>query len=185
MTIFMSFLRTFNFQNDSELYGRTLRVNAAKPLRLKESSTRPVWADDALRVITTSGRGTVEAAPDMATISLGVTHQARLAGEAMKGQSVLWTDRFPEITFESNEVRRDGEGGATVTGMLTVRGETRPQTFRARLFRPPGTAAGDRDRLTIRLDGSLSRSAFGASGYANFVGDEVDLDIQAFIVRGE
>lgn len=47
----------------------------------------PVWADDALRVITTSGRGTVEAAPDMATISLGVTHQARLAGEAMKATS--------------------------------------------------------------------------------------------------
>jgi hypothetical protein len=28
------------------LYGRTLKVNLAKPLRLKENSTRPVWADD-------------------------------------------------------------------------------------------------------------------------------------------
>lgn len=33
-------------QNDSELFGRTLKVNQAKPLRLKENSTRPVWADD-------------------------------------------------------------------------------------------------------------------------------------------
>nr|ACO11403.1 Peptidyl-prolyl cis-trans isomerase E [Caligus rogercresseyi] len=32
--------------HDSELYGRTLRVNLAKPLRLKESSSKPVWADD-------------------------------------------------------------------------------------------------------------------------------------------
>ncbi|TRY61340.1 hypothetical protein TCAL_08412 [Tigriopus californicus] len=32
--------------NDSELFGRTLRVNLAKPLRLKESSSRPVWQDD-------------------------------------------------------------------------------------------------------------------------------------------
>lgn len=32
--------------HDSELFGRTLRVNLAKPLRLKENSTRPVWADD-------------------------------------------------------------------------------------------------------------------------------------------
>ncbi len=32
--------------NDSELFGRTLKVNLAKPLRLKENSTRPVWADD-------------------------------------------------------------------------------------------------------------------------------------------
>ncbi|XP_040568427.1 peptidyl-prolyl cis-trans isomerase E isoform X2 [Lepeophtheirus salmonis] len=32
--------------HDSELFGRTLRVNLAKPLRLKESSSKPVWADD-------------------------------------------------------------------------------------------------------------------------------------------
>jgi len=32
--------------NDSELFGRTLRVNIAKPLRIKENSSRPVWADE-------------------------------------------------------------------------------------------------------------------------------------------
>merc|ERR1719278_998488 len=32
--------------NDSELFGRTLRVNIAKPLRIKENATRPVWADE-------------------------------------------------------------------------------------------------------------------------------------------
>lgn len=33
-------------QNESELFGRTLRVNLAKPQRVREGSTRPVWADD-------------------------------------------------------------------------------------------------------------------------------------------
>ena len=32
--------------NDGELYGRTLRVNLAKPMKIKEGSTRPVWATD-------------------------------------------------------------------------------------------------------------------------------------------
>jgi len=32
--------------NDAELLGRTIRVNVAKPQRIKEGSTRPVWADD-------------------------------------------------------------------------------------------------------------------------------------------
>uniref|UniRef100_A0A182QX19 Peptidyl-prolyl cis-trans isomerase E n=1 Tax=Anopheles farauti TaxID=69004 RepID=A0A182QX19_9DIPT len=32
--------------NDSELCGRTIRVNTAKPQRIKEGSNRPVWADD-------------------------------------------------------------------------------------------------------------------------------------------
>ena len=32
--------------NEAELFGRTLKVNLAKPLRYKENSSRPVWADD-------------------------------------------------------------------------------------------------------------------------------------------
>ncbi|CAD7088672.1 unnamed protein product [Hermetia illucens] len=32
--------------NDSELCGRTIRVNLAKPVRVKEGSIKPVWADD-------------------------------------------------------------------------------------------------------------------------------------------
>jgi len=32
--------------NDSELFGRTIRVNIAKPQRLKEGSSRPVWSED-------------------------------------------------------------------------------------------------------------------------------------------
>uniref|UniRef100_A0AC11CYA5 Peptidylprolyl isomerase E n=1 Tax=Ovis aries TaxID=9940 RepID=A0AC11CYA5_SHEEP len=34
------------FQNESELFGRTIRVNLAKPMRIKEGSSRPVWSDD-------------------------------------------------------------------------------------------------------------------------------------------
>ncbi|XP_034249474.1 peptidyl-prolyl cis-trans isomerase E isoform X1 [Thrips palmi] len=32
--------------NDSELFGRTIRVNIAKPQRIKEGSSKPVWSDD-------------------------------------------------------------------------------------------------------------------------------------------
>ena len=33
-------------QNDSELFGRTIRVNLAKPQKIKEGSTRAVWTED-------------------------------------------------------------------------------------------------------------------------------------------
>lgn len=36
----------FYCQNDAELMGRTIRCNIAKPQRVKEGSTRPVWASD-------------------------------------------------------------------------------------------------------------------------------------------
>ncbi|KAL8596961.1 hypothetical protein ACOMHN_027907 [Nucella lapillus] len=32
--------------NESELFGRTIRVNLAKPMRVKEGASRAVWADD-------------------------------------------------------------------------------------------------------------------------------------------
>lgn len=32
--------------NDSELFGRSIRVNLARPVRLKETSSKPVWAED-------------------------------------------------------------------------------------------------------------------------------------------
>jgi len=32
--------------NDSELFGRTIRVNIAKPMKIKEGSLRPVWSED-------------------------------------------------------------------------------------------------------------------------------------------
>ncbi|XP_043199377.1 peptidyl-prolyl cis-trans isomerase E-like isoform X3 [Amphibalanus amphitrite] len=32
--------------HESELFGRTIRVNLARPLRVREGSSRPVWADD-------------------------------------------------------------------------------------------------------------------------------------------
>lgn len=36
----------FRLQNESELFGRTIRVNLAKPQKVREGSTRAVWADD-------------------------------------------------------------------------------------------------------------------------------------------
>lgn len=33
--------------NESELFGRTIRVNIARPKMLKEGSSRPVWSEDA------------------------------------------------------------------------------------------------------------------------------------------
>ena len=32
--------------NDSELFGRAIRVNLARPVRIKETSSKPVWSED-------------------------------------------------------------------------------------------------------------------------------------------
>lgn len=104
------------------------------------------------------------------------------ATQAMKGNSVLDTGRYPEIHFESTTVRPT-DNGASVTGLITIRGVTREITLDARLYRPEGSQPGHRETLSILLTGKVSRAAFGATGFADMVGDEVRLKILARIRR--
>lgn len=118
---------------------------------------------------------------DVAGASTGLI----FATQAMIGREVLDAARFPFIRFRSRSVRLapDGRlsGGAEISGDLTLRDVTRPITLNAGLYRPPGTAPDDLRSLTVHLDGQISRSAFGASGFADLVGDTVTLDILAII----
>jgi polyisoprenoid-binding protein YceI len=104
------------------------------------------------------------------------------AAQAMKGPKVLNARDFPQITFQSTSVRKDGEG-AVVEGNLTIRGQTRPVVLNANIWRQSGTEAGDLNHLTVRLVGAVSRSAFGATGWSDAVGDEVRLDIIARVQK--
>ena len=104
------------------------------------------------------------------------------AAQAMKGPKVLNTDAHPKITFESASVKAEGSG-AKITGIVTVRGISKPMVLDAQIYRQTGTIEGDLSHLTIRLKGAIKRSDFGANGWSDMVGDEVRLDIIARIAQ--
>ncbi|MEP4037299.1 YceI family protein [Pseudophaeobacter sp.] len=105
------------------------------------------------------------------------------ATRAMTSPEVLNVEKFPTISFATRRVLLSAEGrlsnGAEMIGDLTLRGVTRPLSLAVALYRRPGSAVDDLSRLDFTLRGSLSRAAFGASGYAGLVGDRVRLDIHA------
>lgn len=104
------------------------------------------------------------------------------AAQALMGPKVLDVRAFPTIAFKSTSVRRKGDD-ALIDGALTIRGVTKPVTLLATIFRQTGTEPGDLSRLTIRLVGAVQRSAFGATGWPDLVGDEVRIEIFARIDR--
>jgi polyisoprenoid-binding protein YceI len=106
----------------------------------------------------------------------GATASFPFAAQALRGPKVLDAASHPQMTFESTSVAGVGEA-AEVTGNLTIRGVTRPVTLKAEVFRPQGSAADDRSRLT----GRVNRSDFGATGWLDMVGDEVRIVITARI----
>ncbi len=107
------------------------------------------------------------------------------ATDALKAPSVLDAGQFPTIRFVATAIHLGADGrlsnGARIDGDITMRGVTRPASFQASLFRMQGSAPDDLSTLTIRLTGAVRRSDFGASGYADLVGDVVQLDIVARI----
>ena len=107
------------------------------------------------------------------------------ATQAMKSPRVLATRAHPEIRFESTRFTQTGPAQARVEGRLTIRGVTREVTLAATLYRQRGTAQGDLSRLSVLLEGAVQRSAFGATGWAGQVGDEVRLRILARMRRAE
>ena len=98
------------------------------------------------------------------------------ATQTMQSASVLDTATHPTIRFVTTSF--DGDlSGATVSGNLTVKGQTRPVTLNANLFRQRGTEAGDRSKLSVLLEGEIDRRDFGADGWASFVGPMIELRV--------
>lgn len=107
------------------------------------------------------------------------------ATEALKSPSVLDAERFPLARFQSTRVILGAGGrisdGATIEGRLTLRGMTRPVRFGAALYRLPGSAPEDLRTLVVALKGQIDRRDYGATGFADLVGDMVDIAIDAEI----
>jgi polyisoprenoid-binding protein YceI len=102
------------------------------------------------------------------------------AAQAMKGPKVLDTQHYPSITFTSGDISRDGNT-AKIVGQATIRDVTKPIGLTATLYQVQGAAPGDYSHLTIRITGAVSRKDFGATGWADMVGDQVRFDILARI----
>lgn len=105
--------------------------------------------------------------------------------EAIKSADLLDAANHPIVRFASTGIRLGSGGrisnGAVIDGDLTLRGVTLPISLQATLTRPAGTAPDDLSALYVRLNGTLSRKAYGATGYAALAEDTVALDIRAEI----
>jgi polyisoprenoid-binding protein YceI len=98
-------------------------------------------------------------------------------------------ERYPELTFESSEIEREGNA-LTVRGGITIRGVERPVELQGTIGEPVTDAYG-RDRIGIRLETAIDRNDFGVSWNAplpsggNALADEVKLTSELFFVPAE
>ena len=92
--------------NDGEMFGRTLRVNMAKPMKMKEGSSRPVWASDewlqkyAGASLAEGGVGADRPSPGLVPQTDGT--KKRAVGEVGEGEggSDAKKSRNPQVYFD-------------------------------------------------------------------------------------
>lgn len=116
---------------------------------------------------------------DTASVSTG------LPGFDKDLRSAAWFDAeaFPKARFVSTAIARTGPTSGQITGMLTLKGITKPIILDA-TFNGGGTFLLTGKRiLGFSATATLSRSDFGIKAYPQMVGDTVQLLIQAEFTR--
>jgi len=99
---------------------------------------------------------------------------------ALKDKSMLSVLKFPRAKFETLKIVAKGET-AVISGLLTLRGQSKPLLLKGQLFRPAGSAADDFSNLIIKMSGRFNRHDFGVSGYPKLVGSKIGLNITAYL----
>jgi polyisoprenoid-binding protein YceI len=99
----------------------------------------------------------------------------RWMGRATRSDSFLAVDSHPEIRFHSelfsDQLLRDG---GQIKGELTLRGLTRPVSFR---LLPSACDQPGRD-CDLQVNGSINRKDFGMTAYPVSVRDDVELHMR-------
>ena len=119
------------------------------------------------------GKSKLEATVEAASVDTNVPQLDTMVKQLLKA------DRYPDIRFVSTRMTRTGETSGTVTGNLTIAGETHPVTLDVTFNgAAPNPLTGD-DTMGFSATGSFRRSLWGLGDWRPAVGDEVRVRIEA------
>jgi polyisoprenoid-binding protein YceI len=115
------------------------------------------------------------------------THNAQRDND-LKSSNFLELEKYPTISFKSTRIEPAGADRFTMTGDLTIKGNTRPvtlQVLRYGEFNDPGMMG---HRIAYSAEGQINRKDFGLSMSMMLdgrlvVGDEVKITMEVELVE--
>lgn len=121
----------------------------------------------------------IEVEIDAASIDSGVDR----FDDHLKSSDFFDVDAHPKITFRSTTLETTGDATGRMTGDLTIKGVTKPVTLEVTLNRAADDDFAKAHKLGFSARGVVKRSDFGVDRYVPFVGDEIDVIIEAELVK--
>ncbi len=100
-------------------------------------------------------------------------------------------ERYPEIAFRATELRRLADDRVEGRGELTLKGVSRPIELTGAIAPAPSVDPFGRERLGLRLEATVDRTAYGVSwnapnqGGGDYLGNDVKLVAELALVRRE
>jgi polyisoprenoid-binding protein YceI len=98
--------------------------------------------------------------------------------EHLKGDQFFDIAKYPTAKFISDKVSVTGKDTATVQGMLTLHGVTKPVTLQVKLNKADMSPISHKMTAGFSASATIKRSDFGISAYLPGLGDEVQLKIE-------
>lgn len=96
----------------------------------------------------------------------------------MKGDTFFDVANHPEITFVSTEIKRTDDFTGTITGDLTIKGNTLPVTLETTFNKGDFVQRSNLHKLGFSAKTTVKRSDFGVDAFAPAVSDEVEIVIE-------
>lgn len=136
----------------------------------------------------TSGKITLDRAAKTGSVKIVIDAKSvdtgyPLFNEHIQGEDFFYTAKYPTITFQSSNLKFNGDKLVAVNGNLTVKGVTKPVTLTVTSFLCMPHPMLKKDACGANATARVKRSEFNMGKYAPNVGDEVTLTIPVEAVK--
>lgn len=103
--------------------------------------------------------------------------------DMLSSERFLHAQQYPKILFVSTALRWESDTKASLFGMLTMHGISKPVRFRIEITNIIGGRADHEQEIVVIGHANIRRSSFGMSNLSGFVSDDVELCMQVSALR--
>ncbi len=103
--------------------------------------------------------------------------------DMLRSERFLHAQQYPKILFVSTALKWESDTVASLFGMLTMHGITRPVMFALELTDIIGGRADHEQEIVVVGHANIRRSDFGMSNLSGFVSDNVELCMRVSALR--
>jgi len=98
----------------------------------------------------------------------------------LRGDKFFWVEKYPSVRFVGRSLKMASAARGTVSGELTARGVTKPQTLTVTFDADPLAQVGKPVSFTGTT--TIDRRQYGMKSYQLVVGNKVDITLKARMV---